>query len=131
MTPQPPAYCAYAGCAKLLVRHIGEKRQAFHKRMHCGRECAYRTLSARLRRPISHGTPSGYNIHLRRGEKPSEMCPACHQARLEWQRARYCTAKARATTRAQARRRAMRLVIDAHYEEYQLAITREYEKLAS
>jgi WhiB family redox-sensing transcriptional regulator len=36
--------------------------------------------SGRVRRqswPIKHGTPSGYNIHLRRGETP---CAACRQA---------------------------------------------------
>lgn len=119
-------YCHYTGCTKLLVRRTGEKKQAFLKRVHCNRECSYKTLSFRRRKPIVHGTASGYNVHLRRDEEP---CQECRDARLEWQRAHYSVSKV-AISRAAARRRAMRLVLNAHYEEYQSAIKCEYEKLA-
>lgn len=119
--------CAYAGCNKQLARRMGEKKFSFQKRKYCNRECSYKNQSTNRRRPVNHGTPSGYNVHLRRGERP---CTPCHDARLEWQRARYPTMKKASAQKVKARRRAMNELIAEHYEEYQLLVKTQYEQLS-
>ena len=118
--------CEWEGCAKPLARRPGELKQAYLKRRHCNRECVNRKLSEKLKQPINHGTLSGYNIHLRRGEKPSEVCSECHTVRLEWQRARYPETKGyRSSAKVKAQRRALRLLVAAHEDEYRALVEQE------
>lgn len=112
-------------CPAQLVRKTGERPQDFRARRFCGRSCASRSK----RKPINHGTVSGYNVHLKRGERPKEVCSECHEARLAWQRARHPEVMRRDVTKAKARRRATVALIGAHHEEYELLYKQEYERL--
>lgn len=112
-------------CTTALTRRAGERPQDYKARRYCGRSCA----SKGKRKPINHGTVSGYNVHLKRGEKPKEICPSCHDARLAWQRARHPLVMRRDVDKAKARRRATVALIGAHRQEYELLYKLEYARI--
>jgi hypothetical protein len=111
--------CQLPSCGKVLPRNPDERTQQYRRRKYCNSTCT----GMAARKPINHGTVSGYNIHLRRGERP---CEDCHQARLEWQRNRYPTLKNKVSPRAKARHRAMRLIVSAHMDEYRELVEKLY-----
>lgn len=124
-------YCTLPTCSKPLHIRSGEAKSTYLRRKYCDRKCVNKNLSILLSRPINHGTVSGYNTHLKRGESPAEICPECHKARLEWQRDRYPTLSSGAKIKLKARRRAASMLVAMHHDEYTAIVAREYAKITS
>jgi hypothetical protein len=81
------------------------------------------------KKPINHGTPSGYQIHLKRGQKPCPRCAVAHSDYQKELREKNTKGAQNQRLRNAAGQRARRVLAELHRAEYHELYMHELRKV--